>query len=71
MARRDSLQSLPHYRSVLGILDQIIAGKNYIHSIRVSYPICRMRLSGICSFLCGAREPFPAAAMVVVLVLFS
>ncbi len=54
------------------VLDQIIASERHIRSIGVSYPICRKHLSGIFSILCGARGPFPAAAaMVVVLVLFS
>ncbi len=70
MARRDSLPSSLHYRSVLRILDRIIAGKKHIRLIVAPDLIVSMRCSGFLSSICGAKGPFPAAAMVVVLVVF-
>jgi hypothetical protein len=69
MARRDSSPSSLHHRSILGALDQLIAGEKQICLLGALSPINPTHMRLKLDFICGGRGPFPGAtAMVVVLV---
>ncbi len=69
MASQDSSPSLPNHRSILRVLDRLIAGEKHICLLRALSPISLTRMRLKLNFICGGRGTFPVAmAMVVVLV---
>jgi hypothetical protein len=65
------MSSSPHHQSILWALYRLVAGKMDISLLGASSPINQTQCTWIFDNRCGARGPFPAAAAMVEVLVFS
>ncbi len=65
------MSSSPRHQSILWALYRLVAGKMDISLLGASSPINQMQCTWIFDNICGARGPFPAAAAMVEVLVFS
>ena len=65
------MSSSPHHQSILWALYRLVAGKMDISLLGASSPINHTQCTWIFDNRCGARGPFPAAAAMVEVLVFS